>query len=161
MFLQPPWDYPRGLVQPVLPNDFDFLGKEDRVTALHAYEVSTFWENRLAHNVVNMLRVFWELFIRIGKTSGVRVVPLRECLIEIFRNWRNLGIAGHCPYSFRCIHLINPNELFSIKSTPVPAYPPANVLNISIANSCASIRIAGCEIFCGFSTESTMDSSPN
>ncbi|KAI2956348.1 hypothetical protein CBS147323_9268 [Aspergillus niger] len=109
VFLQPPREYTRGLVQPVLPADFDSLDEEDKVAALRdwtqakmakAYEVSTFIENRLAHNAMNVPRVFRELFIRTGETSDVGVVPLRECLIEIFQNWSNLGIPGHCPYSF-------------------------------------------------------------
>lgn len=59
-----------------------------------AYEVSTFLENRPAHNAMNVPRVFRELFIRAGETSDVGIVPLRECLIEIFQNCSNLGIAG-------------------------------------------------------------------
>ncbi|KAG2415131.1 hypothetical protein HFD88_006322 [Aspergillus terreus] len=109
VFLQPPRDYTRGLVQPVLPDDFDSFDKDDKTTALHdwtqaklakAYEVSTFLENRIAHNAMNVPRVFRELFIRTGETSDVGVVPLRECLIEKFKNWSDLGFSGHCPYSF-------------------------------------------------------------
>ncbi|EAU39256.1 predicted protein [Aspergillus terreus NIH2624] len=109
VFLQPPRDYTRGLVQPVFPDDFDSFDKDDKATALHdwtqaklakAYEVSTFLENRIAHNAMNVPRVFRELFIRTGETSDVGVVPLRECLIEIFKNWSDLGFSGHCPYSF-------------------------------------------------------------
>ncbi|RHZ45930.1 uncharacterized protein CDV56_101161 [Aspergillus thermomutatus] len=109
VFLQPPRDYTSGLGQPVLPGDFDSLDEEDKAAALHdrtqakmakAHEVSTFLENRLAHNAMTMPHVFRELFIRVGETSDVGVVPLRECLIEIFQNWSSLGFSGHCPYSF-------------------------------------------------------------
>ncbi|KAL2822110.1 kinase-like domain-containing protein [Aspergillus granulosus] len=109
VFLQPPRDYTRGLVQPVLPGDFDSLNEDDKAAALHewtqaklakAYEVSTFLENRLAHNAMTVPRVFRELFIRVGDISDVGVVPLRECLVEIFQNWSNLGFSGHCPYFF-------------------------------------------------------------
>ncbi|GES59319.1 phosphotransferase enzyme family protein [Aspergillus terreus] len=109
VFLQPPRDYTRGLVQPELPDDFNSLDKEDKAIALHdstqakmakAYEVSTFLENRIAHNAMNVPRVFRELFIRTGEISDVGVVPLRECLIEIFKNWSDLGFSGNCPYSF-------------------------------------------------------------
>ncbi|TQB67461.1 hypothetical protein MPDQ_005707 [Monascus purpureus] len=122
VFLQPPREYTRGLVQPVLPDDFDSLDKEDRVAALHdwtqakmakAYEVSTFLENRPAHNAMNVPRVFRELFIRIGETSDVGIVPLRECLIEIFQNWSNLGISEHCPYSFSQEEISAHEEQFS------------------------------------------------
>ncbi|KAL5334688.1 kinase-like domain-containing protein [Aspergillus crustosus] len=109
VFLQPPREYTKGLVQAVLPEDFDSLDEEDKTTALQewtqakmakAYEVSTFLENRPAHSAMNVPHVFRELFIRIGEISDVGNVPLRECLIKISRDWSNLGIPGDCPYSF-------------------------------------------------------------
>ncbi|KAL4778356.1 kinase-like domain-containing protein [Aspergillus varians] len=109
VFLQPPRDYTKGLFQPVMPDDLDSLDGEYKAAALHdwtqsklvkAYEISTFLENRLAHKAMDVPRVFRELFIRLGETADVGVVPLRECLIEIFQDWSNLGFAGHCPYSF-------------------------------------------------------------
>ncbi|KAL5364681.1 hypothetical protein BJX96DRAFT_157763 [Aspergillus floccosus] len=71
------------------------LDKEDKAAALHdwtqakmakAYEVSILLENRLAHNAMNVPRVFRELFVRTGGTSHVDVVPLRQCLIEMSQN---------------------------------------------------------------------------
>ncbi|KAE8333474.1 kinase-like domain-containing protein [Aspergillus sergii] len=109
VFLKPPQNYTKGLVQPKLPGDFDELHEEGKAAALQewsqsklakAYEVAAFLENRVAHNAMNIPRVFRELFIRCGEVSEVDVVPLRECLIEIFRNWSSLGFTGQCPYSF-------------------------------------------------------------
>ncbi|PIG79266.1 hypothetical protein AARAC_004131 [Aspergillus arachidicola] len=109
VFLKPPQNYIEGLVQPKLPGDFSELDEEGKTTALQefsqsklakAYEVATFLENRVAHNAMHIPRVFRELFIRCGEVSEVGVVPLRECLIEIFRNWSSLGFTGQCPYSF-------------------------------------------------------------
>ncbi|KAL3433347.1 hypothetical protein BDV09DRAFT_186722 [Aspergillus tetrazonus] len=109
VFLQPPQDYTRGFVQPVLSRDFDSLNEEDKAAALHdwtqaklakAYEVSTFLENRLAHDAMAVPRVLRELFIRVGEISDTGIVPLRDCLIEISQNWSNLGFWWHCPYSF-------------------------------------------------------------
>ncbi|EAW13223.1 uncharacterized protein ACLA_016690 [Aspergillus clavatus NRRL 1] len=110
VFLRPPLDYPQGLVQPKLPSDFEQFDEEAKSAALQewtqtklakAYEVSTFLENRVAHKAMNVPRVFRELFIRCGEVSEVGIVPLRECLIEIFQSWSSLGFAGQCPYSFR------------------------------------------------------------
>jgi hypothetical protein len=67
VFLQPPRDYTRGLVQPVLSHDFDSLDEEDKAVALHdrtqaklakAYEVSIFLENILAHDATAVPRMF-------------------------------------------------------------------------------------------------------
>ncbi|KAL2866083.1 uncharacterized protein BJX67DRAFT_372762 [Aspergillus lucknowensis] len=95
VFLQPPQEYTKGLVQPELPGDFNSLDKDEKATALHdwtqaklakAYDVSTFLEDRLAHNAMAVPSVFPELFICVGETSDVGIVPLRECLIEVFQN---------------------------------------------------------------------------
>jgi hypothetical protein len=111
IFLRPPQncDYVRGIFQPQLPEDFDKLDEENRVIALRewsqvklakAYEVSTYLEDRTAHDAMSVPRVFRELFIRCGEVSEVGIVPLRACLIEICQNWANLGFSGECPYSF-------------------------------------------------------------
>ncbi|RAQ41311.1 hypothetical protein AFGD_011110 [Aspergillus flavus] len=109
VFLKPPQNYTKGLVQPKLPGDFDELDEEGKAAALQewsqsklakAHEVATVLENGVAHNAMNIPRVFRELFIRCGEVSEVGVVPLRECLIEIFRSWSSLGFTGQCPYSF-------------------------------------------------------------
>ncbi|KAA8652765.1 uncharacterized protein ATNIH1004_001670 [Aspergillus tanneri] len=109
VFLKPPQNYIKGLVQPKLPDDFSELDEEDKAAALQewsqsklakAYEVATFLEDRIAHNAMNIPRIFRELFIRCGEISEVGAVPLRECLIEISRNWSSLGFTGRCPYSF-------------------------------------------------------------
>lgn len=111
MFLRPPqnYDYVKGIFQSKLPDDFDELGEDSKAFARHelsqvkltkAYEVSTYLENRTAHNAMNVPRVFRELFTRCGEVSGVGIVPLRACLIEIFQNWSHLGFSGECPFSF-------------------------------------------------------------
>lgn len=111
VFLKP-WqedEYVKGIVHPKLPDDFDQLNEEEERDALSeweqdklakAYEVATYLENRPAYTVMNVPRVFRELFIRCGEISEVGVVPLRECLIEIFQSWSNLGFTRDCPFSF-------------------------------------------------------------
>ncbi|OJJ50336.1 hypothetical protein ASPZODRAFT_110635 [Penicilliopsis zonata CBS 506.65] len=111
VFLRPPrnYDYKMGIFQPSLPADFDQLDEEGKEIALRewsqvklakAYEVSTYLEDRTAHNAMNVPRVFRELFIRCGQVSEVGVLPLRACLMEISENWTTLGFRGECPFSF-------------------------------------------------------------
>ncbi|KAE8413738.1 hypothetical protein BDV36DRAFT_303941 [Aspergillus pseudocaelatus] len=109
VFLKPPQNYIKGFVQPKLPDDFRELDEEYKTTALQewsqsklakAYEVATCLENRVAHNAMNIPRVFRDFFIHCGEVSEVGAIPLRECLIEIFWNWSSLGFTGQCPYSF-------------------------------------------------------------
>jgi hypothetical protein len=111
IFLRPPQncDYVKGIFQPKLPDDFDRLDEESKTIALRewsqvklakAYEVSTYLEDRAAHDAMDLPRVFRELFIRCGEVSEVGIVPLRACLIEISQNWSSLGFSGECPYSF-------------------------------------------------------------
>ncbi|KAH2635840.1 hypothetical protein KXW54_002771 [Aspergillus fumigatus] len=109
IFLKPPPNYPKGFVQPRLPDDFDELDEESKSLAQQewsqakwakAYEVSTYLEDRFAYDAMNVPRVFRELFIRCAEVSEVGVVPLRACLIEMFQNWSGLGFTGQCPLSF-------------------------------------------------------------
>ncbi|KAJ5584255.1 Aminoglycoside phosphotransferase [Penicillium hispanicum] len=111
VFLRPPqnYNYVKGIFQPKLPDNFDELGEDGQALALHelsqvklakAYEVSTYLENRVAHNAMNVPRVFRELFTRCGEVSEVGIVPLRACLIEISQNWAHLRFSGECPFSF-------------------------------------------------------------
>ncbi|KAL4808136.1 phosphotransferase enzyme family protein [Aspergillus unguis] len=111
VFLKPPHNYPQGIVQPQLPVDFETYKDNEKAAARQeweqakaakAYEVSTILQNKIANKAMNIPRVFRELFIRAGEASDVAsgAVPLRECLIEIFQNWADLGFTGDCPYSF-------------------------------------------------------------
>ncbi|RAH65762.1 uncharacterized protein BO66DRAFT_414864 [Aspergillus aculeatinus CBS 121060] len=111
VFLKPPTNYPKGLVKPTLPDGFTSLDEESQAAALQefsqaklakAYEVAKFLDDRVAHDaMVNVVpRVFRELFVRCGEVSEVGTVPLRECLIEISRNWSALDFTSECPYSF-------------------------------------------------------------
>ncbi|PYH75683.1 phosphotransferase enzyme family protein [Aspergillus uvarum CBS 121591] len=109
-FLKPPVTHRKGLGNPKLPDGFTDLDEESQAVALQefaqaklakAYDVANFLEDRVAYNaVMNVPRVFRELFVRCGEVSVVGIVPLRECLIEIWRNWSALGFQGKCPYAF-------------------------------------------------------------
>jgi hypothetical protein len=110
VFLKPPKTYATGFIKPKLPDDFDQLSPEDKELARHeweqatrskAYEVSSFLNNRVAYDAMKVPSVFRELFVRCGETWEEGSVPLRACLIEISSSWRELGLPGVCPYSFR------------------------------------------------------------
>lgn len=105
----PNYNYARGIFQPKLPDNFDELDEESKVIASRewsqvklakAYEISTYLENRAAHDAMNVPCVFRELFTWCGEVSEVGIVPFHACLIEIFQNWSSLGFTGKCPYSF-------------------------------------------------------------
>ncbi|KAL4962987.1 phosphotransferase family protein [Aspergillus stella-maris] len=94
IFSQPLRDYKRGLINPERPAYFETFDQDEKAAAQQelkqaklakAYEVSASLE---------------ELFIRLGETSEVGVVPLRECLIKISHKWSLFGFSGTCPYSF-------------------------------------------------------------
>ncbi|PYI25557.1 hypothetical protein BP00DRAFT_461720 [Aspergillus indologenus CBS 114.80] len=110
IFLKPPRNYRKGLINPKLPDGFTDLDEESQAVAVQefeqaklakAYEVASFLDDRAAYDaMMNVPRVFRELFVRCGEVSEVGIVPLRECLIEIWRSWSALGFQGSCPYSF-------------------------------------------------------------
>ncbi|CAG8428842.1 unnamed protein product [Penicillium salamii] len=111
IFIRPPqsYDYVKGIFHTEPPGNFHELDEQSKATALaewsqvkltKAYEVSTYLEDRPAHNAMNVPRVFRELFTRCGEVSEVGIVPLRACLIEILHNWSSLEFSGDCPYSF-------------------------------------------------------------
>lgn len=111
IFLRPPqkYDYVRGIFHPKLPDNFDSMDEESKILALRewsrvkltkAYEVSTYLNNRAAHDAMTVPRVFRELFTRCGEVYEVGIIPLRACLIEIIQNWSSLGFSGKCPLSF-------------------------------------------------------------
>ncbi|KAL1968438.1 hypothetical protein VTN77DRAFT_1967 [Rasamsonia byssochlamydoides] len=126
IFLEPPRNYTKGLVKPPRPDNLEKLDAEDRALALYewrqancakAYEVSTFLENRPAHNaMMNAPAVLLrELFTRCSEISETGVLPLRACLIEIFQNWTTLGFPAEeeCPYSFTPVEIQEHEAQFS------------------------------------------------
>lgn len=107
IFLTPPPVYTQGLVLPKRPEEFEeFKALDEQSKALvrreysqkfmaKAYETSTIIEDKAAYSAINVPRVFKEILV-----SDIGVIPLRECLIEIFQNWSDLGFTGKCPFSF-------------------------------------------------------------
>lgn len=104
VFLEPKEGYPIGAGPINLPKDFDALDEEDKALATYewrearatkAYEVRMFIDNGNAYKaMVDVPRVFKELFVRSGEVWEEGCVPLRECLIEVSRSWKDMQIPG-------------------------------------------------------------------
>lgn len=103
IFLEPPENYVLGFVQPKLPDNFDKLDdidkeiKKYKLKKAHttkAYETATFLWDRFAHDARSVHGLFKELFIRCDDAFEDGIIPLRECLIDISREWSDLGFTG-------------------------------------------------------------------
>ncbi|KAL9100876.1 MAG: hypothetical protein Q9163_003803 [Psora crenata] len=109
-FLKPPEGYCEGPERPKLPENFEELDADEksialfeneRATSAKAYEVATYLNNHDAYSarweIFGPLR---ELFSRIGDTWDDGVVPLSTCLIQIVKNWEQVGVQDSCPIHF-------------------------------------------------------------
>jgi hypothetical protein len=109
VFLEPPDDYPEGLVKPRLPDNYDRLSREekkladftfDEINQAKGYEISSRLSNESGYRAMTLPRVFKELFLRTGEAYEEGTIALQECLIIISSNWTQLGFSGQCPFSF-------------------------------------------------------------
>ncbi|KAJ5570619.1 uncharacterized protein N7459_010049 [Penicillium hispanicum] len=103
IFLAPPEGYQEGQVMPQLPPNFENMDDEEKEIALYikskatwtkAYEVAAFLNNREAWRAMRVPSPLKELFRRCGQTWEEGIIPLRETLIELFRNQRELGFEA-------------------------------------------------------------------
>lgn len=123
VFLKPPEDYPEGLVQPKLPDNFDDLDAVEKEiatfehrwgTSAKAYEVATYLNNHDAYTAKwELFDPLRELFSRIGDTWDDGIVPVSTCLIEIFKNWEQMGFPDSCPIQFTSTELACHETLWS------------------------------------------------
>lgn len=110
VFLTPPDGYQEGQVIPGLPADFESMDDDEKEIALYnkakatwtkAYEVASFLNNRKAWRGMQVKSELKELFRRCGETWNEGILPLRETLIEITLNQKNLGLPlGNFPLHF-------------------------------------------------------------
>jgi hypothetical protein len=108
VFLTPPEDYQEGQVLPQLPLDYEDMNVEDKELALYnkeratwakAYEVATFLNDRKAWRAMQVPLLLKELF-RHSETWDEGILPLRETLIELFRNQRDMGFEVDLSLNF-------------------------------------------------------------
>ena len=112
VFLEPKEGYPIGPVPIDFPDDFDSMDEDDKALATYewreacvtkAYEARMYLDNGDAYKaMVDLPRVFKELFIRSGQVwqEGGCTAALRECLIEVYRSWKDINLPGEPPIFF-------------------------------------------------------------
>lgn len=109
VFLEPPDDYATGLDEPKLPADYDTLDPSAQELAMFRwkqanrtkmYEWGCALNNRAVADAMEFPQVFRDLFLRICETYDQGILPLRECLLDIYAEWTDLGFPGTCPLSF-------------------------------------------------------------
>ncbi|KKK25699.1 hypothetical protein P175DRAFT_0491405 [Aspergillus ochraceoroseus IBT 24754] len=124
VFLLPPEGYQLGHIMPGLPAGFENMDDDEKEIALYnkakatwtkAYEAASFLNNRKAWQGMQVVPELKEIFRRCGGTWDEGVLPLREVLIEIFLNPRDLGLPdGSLPLHFTDEQLARHKRQFTI-----------------------------------------------
>ncbi|KZF22374.1 hypothetical protein L228DRAFT_261549 [Xylona heveae TC161] len=110
VFLAPPKGYKPGHEVPNLPEDFNQQTREQQEEAIQVwnaahrtkhYETATLQHNKHAFDAMSFERRLWEPFTycQLFSHDG-SLVPLRNCLLRISRDWSDLGLPGTCPFEF-------------------------------------------------------------
>lgn len=110
LLLTPPEDYRTGMSSPELPPEYDSVadsdhgaGKQKQAEAMRTkcYEaalVKTHLDSYLALTETDA--AIRQLFMSSPCTYREGILPVRDSLIKIYRNWSKLGFQGTCPYRF-------------------------------------------------------------
>lgn len=109
LFLSPPEGYRTGMSSPELPPEYHHEDSDDpasgkkqaealRTKCYEAALVKTHLESYLALTKTDV--AVRQLFTSCSSTYREGVIPLRDCLIQIFQKWSTLGFHGACPYQF-------------------------------------------------------------
>jgi hypothetical protein len=115
-FLRPPKDYESGLVKPRLPPDFNEMDPDEKAHAESERDqalLAKCYEVTLAHRSPEVYSALTEvdtpvqdLFPLVNRAWMDDVVPLRDSLLQISKNWHHTGIRGLCPY------MVTPEDIF-------------------------------------------------
>lgn len=107
-FLKPPKNYVAGAKAPELPENFDQLDEVDKQHALlekslaarsKMYEMHTLVKNKEVYIALGLDRRLWEPFYWSRRSSPTEVVPLRNCLLKVSRDWNLLEMPEDCPFT--------------------------------------------------------------
>ncbi|KAM5457487.1 hypothetical protein MaudCBS49596_000682 [Microsporum audouinii] len=118
-FLRPPKSYRPGTEIPELPKNFDDLDPDEKkraeeeqalATQSKYYEMYCLGYNTPVYNAMKLDRRLWEPFVCCELPSTGFLVPLRNSLIQVFRDWNLLGLPGSCPFEFTEDDLKRHNE---------------------------------------------------
>ncbi|PWY86431.1 hypothetical protein BO94DRAFT_556904 [Aspergillus sclerotioniger CBS 115572] len=108
-FLRPPKGYSPGTEVPTLPDNFDELDPDEKERATQEqtlaaqskyYEMSCLVYNKSVYDAMKLDRQLWEPFTCCQLFSNGSMVPLRNSLIRISQDWKQLGLPGSCPFEF-------------------------------------------------------------
>ncbi|KAI9370609.1 kinase-like domain-containing protein [Aspergillus egyptiacus] len=107
-FISPPENYEIGVVKPNLPPDFDDMDSDEKAFAVAERDqaiLSKCYEAALAKNCLESYRALTDadtavqqLLSSTENTWKDGIIPLRDALVQISENWRELGFSGPCPY---------------------------------------------------------------
>lgn len=108
-FIFPPEDYKIGMVAPELPNNFDEMDADERSFVISERDkaiLSKCYEAALAKrhlaSYLALTRVgpaIRHLFTLAENTHTDGIVPLRDAVIQLSKNWVRMGFEGPCPYA--------------------------------------------------------------
>ncbi|EGP91121.1 uncharacterized protein MYCGRDRAFT_65675 [Zymoseptoria tritici IPO323] len=107
--LELPEDYEIGGPAPSRPVGFDEMKQDERMLAIHefkqvcmarAYEAAFGIKSPQVCNALLLPSYLKDFFERCGEVSEEGATPLRACLIELAKDWEELGCAGKCPVAF-------------------------------------------------------------
>ncbi|PVH93339.1 hypothetical protein DM02DRAFT_721750 [Periconia macrospinosa] len=108
-FLSVDKDFSIGSDMPSLPSAYNQMNTRDKNIEDHklqqrklakTYELSTKAYNNSGYKGLIVPDYLRELFIRCSEVHDEGDIPLRACLIEISKDWSELGFSGDCPFSF-------------------------------------------------------------
>jgi hypothetical protein len=106
-FLAPSKNYTFGPQVPALPDNFNSLSPEKQHEAklenelalrFNYYEMSCLAHTLHVCGAMTLDRSLWERFVCAQLGIYGSLVPLREYLIQLPKNWSSLGLPGNCPY---------------------------------------------------------------
>jgi len=94
---------------PELPHDYDEMDATEKKLAedklkiaklSKVYEVTSGFQNNRGYKALHIPSFLRELFVRCGEVSEEGAIPLRACLIEVYKTWDELEIMDPRPLRF-------------------------------------------------------------
>lgn len=111
IFLNPPKDYHIGMFKPELPSNFEAMtpdekdvaiAERDQATIAKCYEAALVRSDLGSYLALTRIEEpVRQLFTSCEHTYKHGIIPLRDTLIKISKNWHRMGLSEkNCPYRF-------------------------------------------------------------
>ncbi|KAL2001051.1 hypothetical protein VTN02DRAFT_2310 [Thermoascus thermophilus] len=111
IFLNPPKHYHTGMLKPELPSNFDAMTPDEKDVAIAERDqaiIAKCYEAALVRSdlgsylaLTRIEEPVHELFTSCEHTYKHGIIPLRDTLIKISKNWHRMGLSEkNCPYTF-------------------------------------------------------------